>query len=406
MSHRSYQRTKTTLNKIISARQRGDYAYEQPFYAAEGTQYQRAEDLSHVTSSLSKTSTPCEQHLLLSELIEKFCTSQIADGAWNPHTLIDHRNRLENIVDILGDIEAAKVTRQQMRLVRDTLKKLPPSRKKKPAYRDKSVEEILQMEYDKKLSIKTVNDSIEAISSMFGWAIREQLLTGNPSTGLKLRDEEPDIETKDAFDLADIKQIFFSGDYNPSAFSKPAYFWCPLIALYSGMRLEEICQLQCKDVYDDEGVWVFDINPATDTEEASKKLKTKNAIRKVPVHPCLISKGLLKHLGKVQKAKETRLFPELTITPNSPKYGKQVGKNFSALVKRKGIEGKKSFHSLRHSFAQFFKELGLHDEVFRQVFGHQQTELASITYGSRISSKVCFERIISKLSYSTEDLKK
>ena len=262
------------------------------------------------------------------------------------------------------------------------------------------------MEYDKKLSIKTVNDSIEAISSMFGWAIREQLLTGNPSTGLKLRDEEPDIEKKYAFDLADIKQIFFSGDYNPSAFSKPAYFWCPLIALYSGMRLEEICQLQCKDVYDDEGVWVFDINPATDTEEASKKLKTKNAIRKVPVHPYLISKGLLKHLEKVQKAKETRLFPELTITPNSPKYGKQVGKNFSALVKRKGIEGKKSFHSLRHSFAQFFKEIGLHDEVFRQVFGHQQTELASITYGSRISSKVCFERIISKLSYSTEDLKK
>lgn len=303
MSHRSYQRTKTTLNKIISARQRGDYAYEQPFYAAEGTQYQRAEDLSHVTSSLSKTSTPCEQHLLLSELIEKFCTSQIADGAWKPHTLIDHRNRLENIVDILGDIEAAKVTRQQMRLVRDTLKKLPPSRKKKPAYRDKSVEEILQMEYDKKLSIKTVNDSIEAISSMFGWAIREQLLTGNPSTGLKLRDEEPDIEKKDAFDLADIKQIFFSGDYNPSAFSKPAYFWCPLIALYSGMRLEEICQLQCKDVYDDEGVWVFDINPATDTEEASKKLKTKNAIRKVPVHPYLISKGLLKHLEKVRSVK-------------------------------------------------------------------------------------------------------
>ena len=94
------------------------------------------------------------------------------------------------------------------------------------------------------------------------------------------------------------------------------------------MRLEEICQLRCKDVPDDDSVWVFDITLTADSEQSSKKLKTQNAIRKVPVHPFLISKGLLKYLEKVQKAKELRLFPELKIPPNSPKYGKQVGKNF------------------------------------------------------------------------------
>lgn len=401
---RSYQRTKATLNSVLAARHRGDYVYEQAFYAADGIQYPSTGD--HTSAhKVSEMQTVQSGYLIkLSDLIDKFCKSQIADGVWRPHTLSDHRNRLVNIVDILGDMNAAQVTRSQMRHVRDTLKKLPPSRKKKSIYKDKTVEEILQMDYNKTLSVKTVNDSIEAISSMFSWAIREQLLSDNPATGLKLRDDNPDIDKKDSFTLDDLKKIFFTDDYKPSYFSDPAYYWCPLIALYTGMRLEEICQLQCRDVYEDEyNIYIFDINTNSDNGEVVKKLKTKSAIRKVPIHPYLISKGLLEYLKKIRDSKEIRLFPNLNITPKSPKYGKQVGKNFSELLKCKGIEGKKSFHSLRHTFAQFFKEAGLHDEVFRQVFGHQQTELASKTYGSRFSSKICYERLISKLTYSPED---
>jgi len=401
---KNYQRTKSILNRVIAARLRGDYAFEQPFYAAESVPYPRI-----VLERPLKASIPTvqpEYTLLLSELIDRYCKTQLADKAWEEHTLTDHRGRLENILDILHDKPAGEVSREDMRRMRDVLMKLPPSRKKSKKYQGKSVEEILKMDYEKTLSATTVNIVIDAIASMFAWAIREQLLTANPAVGLKVRNDTPDIDKKEPFSIEDIKKIFFAGDYTPSTFRNPAYYWVPLIGLYSGMRLEEICQLRCKDVYEDEGIFVFDINAGTDSETDSKKLKTKNAIRKVPVHPYLISKGLLDYLEKVQKSKEVRLFPELKITPKSPKYGKQVGKNFSALIQRKGIEGKKSFHSLRHAFAQFFKERGMHDETFRQIFGHQQTELASITYGARISSKVCFERIISKLTYTEEDLGK
>lgn len=246
---------------------------------------------------------PTEPKLLLSELIDRYCQTQLTDKAWEPHTLVDHRGRLENILDILHDKPASEVSREDMRKMREILTKLPPSRKKAKKYQGKSVEEILAMSYDKTLSPTTVNIIIDAISSMFAWAIREQLLTSNPAIGLKVRNDTPDIDKKESFSLEDIQKIFFSGDFKPNKFATPAYYWAPLIGLYSGMRLEEICQLRCKDVYEDDGVWVFDVNPTTDTEDASKKLKTKNAIRKDPVHPYLISKGLLKYLEKVQKAR-------------------------------------------------------------------------------------------------------
>ncbi len=34
----------------------------------------------------------------------------------------------------------------------------------------------------------------------------------------------------------------------------------PVIALHSGAKLEEICQLHLADIRQEDGVWVFDIN--------------------------------------------------------------------------------------------------------------------------------------------------
>ena len=397
---RSYERMKATFFRIKAARSRGDFAYETPFYASEAIEYPRKKHLDICLTAKLPDPSSQENDLLLSELISRYCTTQLADKVWEEHTLTDHRGRLENILDILHDKPAKMVSRDDMRKVREILMKLPPSRKKLKRFQGKSIEELLKIPHKKTLSPTTVNIIIDAISSMFSWAIREQLLTSNPAIGLKVKEEKLDIEKKEPFTKEDIEKIFFFGDYKETAFTNPAYFWVPLIGLYSGMRLEEICQLRCKDVYQVEGIWIFDINPATDTDAESKKLKTKNAIRQVPVHPNLIEAGLLNYLEKIKKSKQIRLFPELKITEKSPKYGKQVGKNFSALVKRKGIVGKKSFHSLRHSFAQFFKERGLHNTTFRQIFGHQQTELASRTYGTTLPIKKCYEEIISILDYS------
>ena len=385
---KSYMAMQVTFKKIQAARIRGDYGPEQAFYTAESTPYPRSNAIpAPVSPSIEIHQQPS---LILSELIARYSSTRLSDGAWKEHSVKDHLSRLQNIIDILGDKDAASVTREEMRMVRDTLRKLPPSRKKSPRYRDKSITELLAMPHPTTISVKTINIIVEAISGMYDWAIREQLLPFNPAKGLSIRDTQPDVEKRDPLTPEDIKAVFFSGDYKPSSFANQAYYWVPLIGLYTGMRLEEICQLHCEDIYQDsDEVWIFDIKESSEDGLKDKILKNKNARRFVPIHNDLIELGLLRLREKLVAHKECRLFPELKKTPSSPKYGKQVGKNFSRLLAKKKIMGTKSFHSLRHSFSQFFKVRNLHNDMFRQIFGHEIAELAGRQYGERFSAKQC-----------------
>ena len=159
---KSYMAMQVTFKRIQAARVSGDYGPEQLFYSAESTPYPRVP---------APVSTPIEKHpqpsLLLSELIERYSSTRLSDGAWKEHSVKDHLSRLQNIIDILGDKDAASVTREEMRTVRDTLRKLPPSRKKSPTYRNKSIAELLAMPHAVTISVKTVNIIVQAISGMY-----------------------------------------------------------------------------------------------------------------------------------------------------------------------------------------------------------------------------------------------
>ena len=169
------------------------------------------------------------------------------------------------------------------------------------------------------------------------------------------------------------------------------------------MRREEICQLYCNDIHKDEEIYFFDINELSDKGSEDKHLKNKNARRKVPIHDKLISLGLLEYLEKMKLSNMERLFPELK--KQGDKYGDQVGKRFKYLLKKLNIKDieKKSFHSLRHSFNDFFKTRHMQNPVFTQVFGHEQETLATSQYGSEFSVKQCYNEIISKLHYEGEE---
>ena len=258
---------------------------------------------------------------------------------------------------------------------------------------------IKQDRYGTTLSIKSINVIVEAISGMFGWAVREDFIVRNPAQGLGIKDTQPDVEKKPSLTNDDIKKIFFTGDYKKEAFKNPAYYWAPLIALYTGMRLEEICQLHCEDIYKEDGIFLIDIREESRDGLNNKILKTKNAKRKIPIHDDLIKFGLIVYRDAMIKEKQIRLFPLLNKTERSSKYGKQVGKAFSVLLKKKGISKGKSFHSLRHSFSHFFKVRNMHTDMFRQVFGHEIPNLAGRQYGDKFPTKQIYEELISKLCF-------
>ena len=73
------------------------------------------------------------------------------------------------------------------------------------------------------------------------------------------------------------------------------------------MRIEEICQLYTSDIRREGFIWYFDIN-----DDGEKYLKTKAAIRKVPIHPHLIERFRFHDfVAKQKNCGAERLFPEL-----------------------------------------------------------------------------------------------
>lgn len=395
---KEYVKAQITNHRIQEARARGDYLPEQAVFAAP---YKPCEH-EDVAQSSDVASSNTEKALSLSELIEKYIEVKLSDGLWKKHSVPDHRGRLVHLVEILGDKPIELVSREDIRKFRDTLRRLPPNRTKIKQYKDKSIEQILEMNPEKVLNVKTVKMIVEAASSLFEWGVKEGYLEKNPVKGIIVKDDRQQIELRDAFDVSDLEKIFSCKKYIGNEFKHPSFFWTPVVALFTGMRLEEICQLRCEDVYESEtsGLFVIDVNarPSADGK-VDKTLKNKNATRVIPVHKTLVEIGFIEYCNKMKVDGLERIFPELNKTAASPKYGKQPGKSFGKLIRELEIEGNKTFHSLRHTFSDFFKKKDMHNDLFRQVFGHEISELAGRQYGSKFDVQMCYDKLISLLDY-------
>ena len=349
---------------------------------------------------------PAPKKLLYSAAVEQYIAAKLQENAWKPHNVPDIRTRLLNFVEIKGDMPIEDISRQDMRSFMETLQKLPPHRNKSKRYAGKSIAEVLAMNPEQTLNVATINTALEAVGSLLEWYVREGIIDRNPAKGLQVKDTRQAIDLREAFSRDDLERIFAHPKFTQGKFKHPAYFWIPLIGLFTGMRLEEIAQLFCKDIYQDKesSLWVIDLNDIGQDELGlGKSLKNKNAHRRIPIHQTLVGLGLLEYRAQVAKAKHIRLFPELKRTAKTPKLGKQPGKQFSAVVNEVlGNPEKKSFHSLRHTFADFYKQRGLHTDFFRQLYGHDTPELATKQYGSRFPMELQHAEVIEKLDYGID----
>jgi integrase len=128
------------------------------------------------------------------------------------------------------------------------------------------------------------------------------------------------------------------------------YYWLPLLELYTGARIEELCSLYLEDFKVEHGVNVISINGNHD-----KKLKSNAAERLIPIHPELEHLGLLKHVKKLRTRKEERLFPELSRGRDG--CSQTPSRWFGKFKLRLGITSQfKVFHSFRHTVANALKQ--------------------------------------------------
>jgi len=321
-----------------------------------------------------------------SEVMNQYAEEQRRAGTWLPKSEHEVMACLQMVLAITGDIPIREIDHATMREVKQTLMSLPPNIRKSPKYRDLSIPEILALKPETTAHPSTINKTLIRASTLFRWAVKNGYMERNPAEGMQIASKKREDEERAAFTKEDLKLLFGSPDYGKG----PSYtYWVPLIGLYTGMRLDEICQLHLEDIREVEGVWVFDVNSKGD-----RKVKTKSSARLIPVHSKLIELGLLRHIESLRKEGHERLFPE--IRKRRDGYGHTVSKWFARYRDRLGLreEGvKKDFHSFRHTFADHLKQAQIEPTVISELMGHRVESISLGRYGKRYSPKVLREAV-------------
>ncbi|GAL98686.1 phage integrase [Acetobacter tropicalis NRIC 0312] len=122
---------------------------------------------------------------------------------------------------------------------------------------------------------------------------------------------------------------------------EPTFRLVTLIAAYTGMRLEEICNLRNEDIQEVDGIPCFLIRPHPEDKWTPK---TEAGTRNVPIHSTLLDWGIL----DFRKDGEKFLFSELK-TPQSGPRGTDFGRNFSKFKTTIDLPAAITFHSFRHT---------------------------------------------------------
>ena len=290
--------------------------------------------------------------LLLSQVVEVFVEAKVRDGAWKPNTKRNNVSKLNLFAETLDDKPIDTVSRDDVRDWRDALD-------------------------DLELSPNTIRQHFKIVSGMFNWAKLEgKSALDNPTKGLAPKAEEG---TREAFQPDDLRKLFasplYTGHWRPDRRERPgrhlikdSKYWLPLIALHSGMRVEEIAKLRTRDIREMDGVPCFDIY----------ETKTEDGDRHVPVHPRLIALGFLKYVGEQTS---DRLWPELR--PGSEgKYSQRFCQWWAGFRRIIGIDRDGLvFHSFRHTFAAALERVGVPEATVALLMGHRHPNITFGRYG-------------------------
>lgn len=279
----------------------------------------------------------------------------------------------------------------------------------KKEYRNKSIPQLLEMDIKDTRTIRTINNKyLERIGTLFSWAeANGYYFEGrNPVKNLYIVSVD-DEDTTTSFDKADLIKLFHSDEYKKDTHKHPFQFWCPIIALFTGARQNEIAQFHLSDIRKDkDGIWVFDINKRED-----KTLKTPSSKRLVPIHSFLQNDLKIYHYVKKLKDKgEKRLFPEIKKKQDS--YGPMVSRWFNN--KANGYKHKckifptedgmkKDFHSFRNTFLTHLDRKSVPYRMLQQVVGHSRKKDDTEGYiKGNFPPKQLLKEVVSKIDYKID----
>jgi integrase len=359
-------------------------------------------------NSAVRTQEPKARTKLASEVLAEFIQDRTITKGWTDKTADSTRNRLEGFLYIIGDKPVTSYTRDDIYSYRLKVQQLPLNMNKYDKFNDKGIDEVIALNTGGKvISTSTVNKHLMWVRSFFDWMATNQLIPHNVAKDVNIAKKANPLDARSPFTKADLSVLFgrleeYSGGLHKTLISRPERVWIPLIGLYHGMRLNEICQLFEDDIIDIEGIPCIRI---IENEARLQHVKNNGSRRTIPIHPKLIEIGFLEYVLQMRKVSpKAQLFPLLT--PTRDGYGKNMTYWFNNTVLNKlGLKGgaKKDFHSFRHTVIDEFKNSDARLEHYQAIIGHSSGTITLDTYGSSLRPSKMLETL-KLIDYSIPEL--
>ncbi len=241
---------------------------------------------------------------------------------------------------------------------------------------------------------KTARDRMNWIKSLLKYASQElEIMPKSPWVGLDIKSRT--TAKRQPWSDQHLKTLFghdiWQHGHLPSdtkAGGRAAY-WLPLLALYTGARCSELCQLRSVDV--DTGDTMPTIRITDDGD--GQHIKTNAGHRTIPIHTELVRLGFLDYVKSVT---DPSLWPELPQRAGKP--GGYFSQYFGTLRRSLEIPAHTVFHSFRHSVRTALNESRIPETTIDRLLGHE----SGGSVGARVYTHVPSESLraaINSLEY-------
>jgi integrase len=355
-----------------------------------------------------------------------------------PRTLLTYTDKLKFWQVHFGQRAVHSLTLKELADIQRWLIFLPANFAKKGQTVDSAIKEAREkQETYPPISPKTREEYLGQLKGLLEFSYSSGFIKDNIATHIEMPNtKQAHTINRLPFTESDLYRIFPPGYGDVFTFgdrmARDDYnnrFWFPLLAAFTGARLEEIGQLQTEDIKtcpDTNIIYAMIDNQGATSDGTKKRTKNLNSVRPIPIHSTLIDIGFMDYVTERKKdKKDTSLFK--LKRDKQGRFAKGISNWFSRLetrkngqvvkgyIERQNIDSKgttkagdkwsKSFHSFRHTVidnlrgkqlksGEFIRELDI-----ALVVGHERDKRETASYGIDRSQLQLRKAIIEAIHY-------
>lgn len=308
----------------------------------------------------------------------------------DPKTVLATERTLKLLLLTCGNISASRVDYHHIQAMWKLLRWAPRNLVSDPLLKHLTFDEAIALGKEQDvapLAPATEERHRRFLVAFFNHLVNGQAIVSSPMKAFRKPKEDDTIDPEKAirlFEDEDLQAIFDPATFVPWA-KKPQYWWAPMIGLYTGARVNEVCQLKLTDIIQERGIWCIAFQKTVDKDLAAdpkkkrrcrQSMKGAGCMRIVPIAKPLLDAGFLEFIEDMKATGHPRLFPLLSAGVSrstgetNARYSQQFVVDFGRYLKSLGFPKGVGFHAFRHTLATELDANDVPEKEIALVTGH------------------------------------